>query len=395
MRRPSADQCGSAVGRVDPGKRPLQDSFEGKPHSNQAAEELIKYHKKLVPLCEIGVRMEAKDRPRPNSGEQSFAGGVALVTGATGKIGRQIAASLAERGMDVVVTCRPGREDACKAIARQLGSQSAASSQRGTLFIESVDLENPTSLKAFLHRVAETHGSRLRVLVNAAALFDAPGGGQMPGPSGDRRFMVNVLAYFETMATLLPVLRRNAPSSVVNVASLALNKAPGCNGSALPAPFDLDPRSAWPYARAKAAELLLTLEASRRFRDAGVFVNAVHPGDLAYWTPSWPGEQAPPTPPKPVELREQTCCRVNTNLNALAGKHELAQARSDVVPTCCDTAQAAAANPVRLALEAPKGMLTGGWWGKAYLLATPPCLQDLSLQQRLWDLCSGFSDQRG
>lgn len=102
------------------------------------------------------------------AGEGALAGRIALVTGATGFIGRACALRLARAGATVVVSGRNA-----KAGAEVVKEIEAAG---GAAHFESADLFDPEALATMAQRVADRHG-RIDVLVasGAGASRDSPG----------------------------------------------------------------------------------------------------------------------------------------------------------------------------------------------------------------------------
>ncbi len=134
---------------------------------------------------------------------------IALVTGASSGIGAATARRIArEPGAHVILVAR--REEELKALAAQLPSASYIAA-------DLTDDDAPARIAAV---VEEQHG-RLDLLVNNAG---AAWRGTFAdhGFEGVRRHMdLNFDAVLRLTHALLPLLRRSAPSSIVNVASVA------------------------------------------------------------------------------------------------------------------------------------------------------------------------------
>jgi uncharacterized protein len=134
---------------------------------------------------------------------------IAVVTGASSGIGAATARHLAGRGMTVVLLAR--REDRLRALADELP-------QATVLALDVTDADAPARVRAHLEG---EHGGRLDLLVNNA-------GGAWRGTFGDagwenvRKTMeLDFDAVVRLTEALLPLLRASAPSSIVNVASVA------------------------------------------------------------------------------------------------------------------------------------------------------------------------------
>ncbi len=189
---------------------------------------------------------------------------VAMVTGATGTIGKAIAQGIAEKGdYTVVLAARnPGKaERAVADIRRSTGIQEVR--------YELVDLSREESIYA----LAEGWESRLDVLVNNAAASPRR---REETPEGiEVQFATNVLGYFWMIQAFAERLKRSAPARVVNVASYYAGD------------LDLDDleferrgydnRQA--YRQSKQADRMLTVAFAERLKPDDIAVNACHPGD--------------------------------------------------------------------------------------------------------------------
>ncbi len=190
---------------------------------------------------------------------------LALVTGATGAIGKAIALEIALRpGYSVVLLCRNGHR------ADKVVSEVARLSGNERVSHEIVDLSNKDSIQALAQRLQEP----VHVLVNTAA---ATSRRRQETPAGiELQFATNVLGYFWLTRAFSDQLQAGSPSRVVNVASywagdldlddLQFRRRPYNNNTA--------------YRQSKQANRMLTVAFAERFRKHGVTVNACHPGDV-------------------------------------------------------------------------------------------------------------------
>lgn len=190
---------------------------------------------------------------------------LALVTGATGAIGKAIALEIAQQpGHRVVLLCRdPHKAD--KAV-----SEIIARSGNQRVSREVVDVSSKESVKAVAQRLQHP----VHVLVNNAAITPRH---RQETPEGiELQFATNVLGYFWLTRALAEQLRAGAPARVINVASywagdldlddLEFRSRPYNNNTA--------------YRQSKQANRMLTVAFAQRLRGHGVTVNACHPGDV-------------------------------------------------------------------------------------------------------------------
>ncbi len=190
---------------------------------------------------------------------------LALVTGATGAIGKAIALEIARQpGYRVVLLCRDGQK------AAQAAREVAERSGNPRVSHEIVDVSSKESIQALAERIKDP----VHVLVNNAAITPRS---RQETPAGiELQFATNVLGYFWLTRGFSDQLRAGSPARIVNVASywagdldlddLEFRRRPYNNNTA--------------YRQSKQANRMLTVAFAERFREHGVAVNACHPGDV-------------------------------------------------------------------------------------------------------------------
>ena len=195
-------------------------------------------------------------------------GKVCIVTGANTGIGKETALGLARLGATVVMVCRDRERG--EAAQREIKQKSGNSNVDLML----CDFSSQNSIRQFVRDFTERH-HRLDVLVNNAGVVLRQH--SMTEDGLESTFAINHLGYFLVTNLLLDVLKKSAPSRVVNVASTAHKYGK----------LDI---SAWPtgrnysafgtYANSKLANVLFTYELARRLKGSGVTANCLHPGGV-------------------------------------------------------------------------------------------------------------------
>jgi len=191
---------------------------------------------------------------------------LALVTGATGAIGKAIALELARRpGYRVVLLCRDPQK------AESAVSEIIASSGNQHVSHEIVDVSRRTSIDALARRLQ----SPVHVLVNNAAITPRQ---RRETPEGiELQFATNVLGYFWLIRALTDQLKTGLSSRVVNVASYWAGGLDLDDLEFIKRPYNNDTA----YRQSKQADRMLTVAFARRLHDDGIAVNACHPGDVS------------------------------------------------------------------------------------------------------------------
>lgn len=191
---------------------------------------------------------------------------IAVVTGATGGIGRWIALGLARAGYHVVLVGRSrtrGQETLAWIASRIPGA---------SLELLITDL----SLLAATREAGRLIGGRypeIKLLVNNAGVFNTRR--EMTEEGYDRVLATNHLAPFVLTQALLPALRAGAPARIINVGSSTSDRA-------RIDPNDLELRRRWTmmraYSQSKLALMMTTFAYAKRLQGSGVVANVVHPG---------------------------------------------------------------------------------------------------------------------
>ena len=135
----------------------------------------------------------------------------ALITGASQGLGRELALQLASRGENTLLVALPGEN------LHEVRDKCRSYGVRSECF--ELDLTDRDNLLGFM---SEVDGSfRLSALINNAGTGGSRKFDEVPLKYIDTIMKLNVLATTVLTHGLLPNLRRNAPSRILNISSLA------------------------------------------------------------------------------------------------------------------------------------------------------------------------------
>jgi NAD(P)-dependent dehydrogenase (short-subunit alcohol dehydrogenase family) len=182
-------------------------------------------------------------------------GRVALVTGATRGIGREVARQLADKGYAVIVTARDAAK--AEALVSEIGG--------GARSLE-LDVSDPASIDRAVAAV-EAEPGRLDVLVNNAGIGPDFGVSATEPDFAkiEQTLATNLYGAYRVAAGLLPLLRASQHPRIVNVSS-------GMGG--------VTEMGGWSpgYRISKAGLNAMTRMLSTELADAGFLVNSACPG---------------------------------------------------------------------------------------------------------------------
>jgi NAD(P)-dependent dehydrogenase (short-subunit alcohol dehydrogenase family) len=220
-----------------------------------------------------------------NAAIPDLTGKVAVVTGATGGMGRIIAAGLVRAGAHVITVARdPARADALRA---RIGSPA-----ENRLDVIPGDLSRRADVVTAAKTIADRY-DRIHILVNNAGAHYSEH--RVSADGIERHIALDYLAAYG-LTTLLDAPLRRGRARVVNVASDTLNDTRQLKlaGKARPATLDLagvddlaelNPAAGFApfeaYARAKLMTVTAGYALARTLAADGVTVNALHPGIVA------------------------------------------------------------------------------------------------------------------
>jgi len=208
-----------------------------------------------------------------------------IITGSNSGIGIEAAISIAKQGANVIVACRDSDK------TKQAVERIIASSGNQNVRSISLDLSNLQTVRDFVAEYNKsTSTAPVHILINNAGIMAPPYGKTVDG--FESQFGTNHLGHFLLTNLLLPNLKAGAPSRVVNVTSEGHKFGGGIRFDDYN--YEKGKYSAWEaYGQSKSANILFSVELTRRFAAEGITSNACHPGvigtDLARYL-NYPGQ---------------------------------------------------------------------------------------------------------
>lgn len=193
----------------------------------------------------------------------------AIVTGASTGLGEETARALASRGAEVTLAARdPTKGEAAAARIR-------ASNSNAKIDVGIVELSSPESVRAFAKNWLGRNAG-LDLLINNAGIMACP---LMRTPEGwEMQLATNHFGHFLLTCLLAPALRAGKNARIVNLSSAGhlLSDVDFDDPH-----FDRRPYDKWlSYGQSKTANILFSVELSKRLSPFGITANAVHPGGI-------------------------------------------------------------------------------------------------------------------
>jgi 3-oxoacyl-[acyl-carrier protein] reductase len=182
---------------------------------------------------------------------------VAVVTGASRGIGREIALTLCRAGFDIVVASPEIEQN--EVVAEKIRACS------GQALTVNLDLASFDSIRASFAKALEKFG-RIDVLVNNAGITRDGLAVRMKRDDWDRVLQVNLYGAFYAIQQVLPSMMRQRYGRIINIASVV-----GQAGNAGQAN----------YVASKAGLIGLTKALAQEMATRDITVNAVAPGFIA------------------------------------------------------------------------------------------------------------------
>ncbi len=194
---------------------------------------------------------------RPAAGQR-----VALVTGSTDGLGREVAMRLAGQGLHVIVHGRNAERGA--AVVQEI-----ARAGRGSARFYRADFASLADVRRLAADLRRDY-ARLDLLVNNAGIITPTR--QLSQDGHEMQFAVNYLAGYALSYALLPLLERGERPRIVNVSSIAAS------------PLDFTDvmlergySSNRAYGQSKLAQVMFTIDLAQDLKARGIVVHALHP----------------------------------------------------------------------------------------------------------------------
>ena len=182
-------------------------------------------------------------------------GKVAIITGASRGIGREITLLFAKEGAKLVITAR--NKEALESVAKEILEVSGREA-----FVFALDVQNAREIAELLDKTLDKY-SRVDILVNNAGLTKDGLFVRMSEADWDEVLNTNLKGTFLCMRAVSKVMMKQRQGRIINMASVI-----GLTGNAGQAN----------YAASKAGIIALTKSVAKELGSRNVLVNAIAPG---------------------------------------------------------------------------------------------------------------------
>ena len=199
-----------------------------------------------------------------------------IVTGGASGIGVETARALAKTGAEVIITAR----DMVK--AQEVADDIIETTGNKRVHIDHLELDSLSSVELFVQRFLETKRS-LNILINNAGVMACPLSYTKDG--FEMQFGTNHVGHFALTLGLIPALKKGAQESGKN--SRVVNVSSGAHRFSDIVYDDINYKTRpyhdfASYGQSKTANILFSVELSRRYASEGILSNALMPGII--WT---------------------------------------------------------------------------------------------------------------
>ncbi|KAG0721004.1 Retinol dehydrogenase 13 [Chionoecetes opilio] len=227
----------------------------------------------VVVIAVVSVRVVYRRRAGRCLSPARLHGKTVIVTGSSAGIGKAAALDFAKRGARVILACR--NLDKAGKVADEIIECSGNSSVE----VRQLDTSDLSSVRHFAAGILKSE-EYLHILVNNAGII-GPRQKKLTEDGLELTMATNHYGHFLLTNLLLGLLKRSAPSRIINVSSLAHKFC-----------YKLDPedlnfeKSSYmmgysTYGQSKLCNVLFTLELSNKLKGTGVTANCLCPGSVA------------------------------------------------------------------------------------------------------------------
>ena len=141
---------------------------------------------------------------------------VAFITGASRGIGREIATGLAKDGYNLILVARSIK--ALQEVLQEINDHNTGE-DAPSHSIYATDITEIEQVKKAVQETVEKYG-RIDVLVNNAGTY-TPGTFDLSAGEFDRMLQVNLVAPFNVMKEVIPIMKQQQNGSIINISSRA------------------------------------------------------------------------------------------------------------------------------------------------------------------------------
>jgi citronellol/citronellal dehydrogenase len=226
-----------------------------------------------------------------------LAGRVAIVTGSSRGIGKDIALAFAGEGADVVVAARSETQPDPRLPGTIYDTAKEVEALGRRALAVRTDVTDEEQVAAMAQRTLETFG-RIDILVNNAAVLVPRGILDLPTRHLDLHYRVNLKGPILCIRAVLPTMLKQQQGWIINISSTAAT-FPG------PGPYhDVRPTRAFMYAATKAALERLTQGLAVEYQAQGISANVLSPKGRIRTPGNVFGMTPPGGTPEPFETAE-------------------------------------------------------------------------------------------
>lgn len=187
---------------------------------------------------------------------------IALVTGSTDGLGREVARRLAAAGAHVIIHGRNVER------GREVVNEIAAAGKGSARFYRA-DFASLAEVRRLADEIVRDYG-RLDLLVNNAGII--AGERQVSKDGHELTFAVNYLSGYLLTYRLLPLIEKGRSPRIVNVSSLAASPIDFADVM-----LERGYSSGRAYGQSKLAQVLFTIDLAEDVKGKGIVVQALHP----------------------------------------------------------------------------------------------------------------------